>query len=197
METVREGLGLLLRGLDRTVKLVTSFKQVAVDQTAERRRCFDLKEVIEGVVALMQTTLKSTPYRVELQIAPGIEMDSYPGPVEQIIANLINNSVFHGFNGRDHGVIRIVAESEGGLIKVVYSDDGLGMSEDVQRHIFDPFFTTRLGSGGSGLGMSICYNLVTGPLGGALSVISELDKGCEFTLILPDKAPIREENKPK
>lgn len=197
METVGEGLVLLLRGLDRTVKLVTSFKQVAVDQTAERRRRFDLQEVIEGVVALMQTTLKSTPYRVELQIAHGIEMDSYPGPVEQIIANLINNSVLHGFNGRDHGVIHIAAEAEGGMVRVVYSDDGLGMSEDVQRHIFDPFFTTRLGSGGSGLGMSICYNLVTGPLGGTLSVISDLGKGCEFTLMLPDKAPIREENKPK
>lgn len=48
VETVAEGLELLLRGLDRAVKLVTSFKQVAVDQTAERRRAFDLKEVVGG-----------------------------------------------------------------------------------------------------------------------------------------------------
>lgn len=145
----------------------------------------------------MQTSLKATPYRVELQINAGIEMESYPGPVEQIIANLVNNSVIHGFHGRDHGVIRIAAELEGEKARLVYSDDGLGMSDEVLRHIFDPFFTTRLGSGGSGLGMSICYNLVTGPLGGALTVSSTLGQGCEFSIVLPLDAPIRDENKNK
>lgn len=148
VETVAEGLDLLMRGLDRAVKLVTSFKQVTVDQTAERRRVFDLRDVLEGEVALMQTTLKATPYRVELDLAAGLEMNSYPGPVEQIIANLINNSVLHGFHGRNHGVIRIAAQLEGTMVRILYSDDGLGMTEEVLRHVFDPFFTTRLGSGG-------------------------------------------------
>lgn len=197
VETVAEGLGLLLRGLDRAVKLVTSFKQVAVDQIAERRRAFDLKEVVEGVIALMQTTLKATPYQVELDVPAGVEMNSYPGPVEQIITNLVNNSVLHGFHGRDHGVIRIAAGLEGEKVRLLYSDDGLGMPEEVLRHIFDPFFTTRLGSGGSGLGMSICYNLVTGPLGGALAVNSTPGQGCEFSIVLPLEAPIRDENKNK
>lgn len=197
VETVAEGLGLLLRGLDRAVKLVTSFKQVAVDQIAERRRAFDLKEVVEGVIALMQTTLKATPYQVELDVPAGVEMNSYPGPVEQIITNLVNNSVLHGFHGRDHGVIRIAASLEGEKVRLLYSDDGLGMPEKVLRHIFDPFFTTRLGSGGSGLGMSICYNLVTGPLGGALAVNSTPGQGCEFSIVLPLEAPIRDENKNK
>jgi signal transduction histidine kinase len=59
------------------------------------------------------------------------------------------------------------------------------MPRDVLSHIFEPFFTTRLRQGGSGLGMSICYNLATGPLGGRVDVASTLGEGCMVTPLLP------------
>lgn len=181
---------LLLRGLERAVELVANFKQVAVDQSSAQRRQFSLKEIIGSVVALMNTSLQKKHYRIELDIPDALEMDSYPGSIEQVISNLINNSVLHGFEGRDHGLIRIVAQADGDDVCLIYSDDGYGMSAEVQSRIFDPFFTTRMGTGGSGLGMSICYNLVRGPLGGSIDIESSLERGSTFTLLLPRIAPV-------
>ena len=181
---------LLLRGLERAVELVANFKQVAVDQSSAQRRRFVLKDIIDSVLALMNSSLKKKPYQIQMDIPETLEMDSYPGPIEQLISNLINNSVLHGFDGREHGVIRIVARAEQENICISFSDDGNGMSAEVQSHIFDPFFTTRMGTGGSGLGLSICYNLVLGPLGGSIDVASLPEQGSTFTIVLPRVAPV-------
>ncbi len=71
-----------------------------------------------------------------------------------------------------------------------FIDDGCGMSPEVLRRVFDPFFTTALGKGGSGLGISISYELITGPLGGNIEVISEIDQGTQFIITLPRVAPV-------
>lgn len=117
-------------------------------------------------------------------------MDSYPGSIEQIVSNLINNSVLHGFDGRAHGVIKIVARADGDQIRIIYSDDGYGMSAEAQSHIFDPFFTTRMGTGGSGLGMSIYDNLVCGPFGGSIDIACSTEQGSSFIILLPCVAPV-------
>ena len=70
-----------------------------------------------------------------------------------------------------------------------FRDDGKGMSEQVLRHVFEPFFTTRRGSGGSGLGLHIVYNLATQVLGGRVSCDSVLGKGTHFHLVVPRLAP--------
>ena len=189
LQVSRTASQLMLRGLRRAAELVANFKQVAVDHTSSQRRNFELGEVIGGVVQLMNATLRKTPFLVAVDIPPGLWMDSYPGPIDQIVSNLINNSVLHGFVGRDTGRMRLLAWREGSSIVLVYSDDGVGMSEEVRQHVFDPFFTTRLGEGGSGLGMNICYNLVTGLLGGSIEASSGEQGGCVFTLTLPQVAP--------
>ncbi|NVE01452.1 MULTISPECIES: sensor histidine kinase [unclassified Massilia] len=183
-------LQLMMRGLHRAADLVANFKQVAVDHTSSQRRSFELRETIGGVVALMKTSLRKSPYQIELAIPEGLHMDSYPGPLDQIISNLINNSVLHGFQGRDHGQMRLQASLEGAShVRLHYSDDGCGMSEEVRAHVFDPFFTTRLGKGGSGLGMNICYNLVTGLLGGSIEARATPEGGSAFLIVLPLVAP--------
>jgi len=189
LATARDCTALMLSGLERAVKLVNNFKQVSVNQSSERRCRFDLRDTLDAVVALITLNLHKTPYRVELDVPKGIEMDGYPGSLERVVTNLMNNSLIHGFEGRAHGVMHIWARCEGGHVRLLYSDDGVGMSATVVGRVFDPFFTTKLGKGGSGLGMNICYNLVVGPLGGSIEVTSELEQGCTFTLRLPSVAP--------
>lgn len=184
-----EAMRLLQKGLQRSAALVTNFKQVAVDQSSAQRRQFMLGDAIAGVIALMHSSMQKKPCHIELDIPETLSMDSFPGAIEQIVSNLINNSVLHGFDGRHHGCIRLTARVEGEMVRIVYSDDGHGMSCEVQKHIFEPFFTTRLGTGGSGLGLSICYNLVHGQLGGHLEVFSVVGEGSTFTLLLPCVAP--------
>lgn len=177
---------LIVRNLHRAADLVTSFKHVAVDQTSENRRDFDLRTTLEEIVATLSPMLKKTPYRLTLDIPSGIVLNSYPGALGQIIANLVNNALLHAFEGRDHGLMKLVAEPlDNQHIQLAFNDDGNGMSPETLKRIFDPFFTTRLGQGGSGLGMSIVHNLVYSLLGGTIEVQSTPEKGTRFTIQLP------------
>lgn len=189
LQDTRTATQLLVRGLERAAELVSSFKQVAVGQIGSQRRRFALRGAIGCVVAQMNTRLRATPYRLEIDVPVTLMMDSYPGAIEQIVSNLIDNSILHGFAGRDHGVMRLSAICDNHTVCLTYGDDGHGMSADVLQHVFDPFFTTAFGKGGNGLGMSICYNLVTGPLGGSIEVESGHGQGSRFTITLPRVAP--------
>jgi len=189
MTCATESSTLLLRGLNQAAHLVGDFKQVAVDQSSAQRRRFDLQTMMMELTSLLMPGLSKTPYLLVLDIPPQIELDSFPGPLGQVFTNLINNSVVHGFNERDFGNMRIAATLLGDKVKMVYTDDGYGIPTDILHRIFEPFFTTRFGKGGSGLGLSITYNIVTNVLGGEITASSEANKGSIFTITIPLVTP--------
>ncbi len=182
---------MLVSSLHKAATLISSFKQVAVDQTSSQRRTFQIYDTLEEVVLMLSPTVSRSGCTVRLiEQDSDIEFDSYPGPLGQVIANLINNSMFHGYAERTPGEIRVVVSRAGrDFAKVEVADDGHGISETHLPHVFEPFFTTRLGKGGSGLGLSIARNLVTGTLGGKLTVKSTLGQGAAFTVTVPLIAP--------
>jgi len=179
---------ILQRNLERAGNLINSFKQVAVDRTSAQRRKFRLADVVTETVLLLSPTLKNTPYQVLHDIDRTIELDSFPGPLGQIITNLINNAVLHGFEGRSHGCIQIGADiAPSGWLELTIADDGAGIPEANLHRIFDPFFTTKMGAGGSGLGLYVCYNIATTVLHGQIQVASAPNEGTRFLLTLPLK----------
>lgn len=182
---------LLLRGLGTANELVTHFKQLSVDQASAQRRSFRLGAVIADVLSIMKARWKSTPYRIETRLDLLVDdMDSYPGPLSQVLTNLLLNALLHAFEGRDHGHLLICTrELTPELIELSIEDDGVGMSEEVRRRAFDPFFTTKMGRGGTGLGLNIVYNIITGILGGEVELHSEPAQGCRFVFRLPRQAP--------
>lgn len=185
-----EGAELIVSSTQRASDLVSSFKQVAVDQTSDRRRSFKLDEVINDVLRTMRPGFKGHDWIIECDVAPDICCDGYPGPLGQVITNLIQNAVLHGFSERTHGRIHISAQVlAGDQVQVVVSDDGKGIAAESLGKIFDPFFTTRLGQGGSGLGLTIVHNLVTVMLRGRIAVESTLGQGTQFTLSFPLISP--------
>ncbi|WP_292938040.1 ATP-binding protein [Noviherbaspirillum sp.] len=184
------GTELLLRTLRRASELVSSFKQVAVDQASDQRRCFDLQNALQEVAVTLAPSYKKTPYTLVLDLTSGIELDSYPGPLGQVITNFINNSLTHAFEGRPSGTMRLATRKlDDSHVEIIFSDDDIGIPEADQKRVFDPFFTTKLGQGGSGLGMNIVYNLVTGVLGGEIELQSRPGAGTPLTLVLPLRAP--------
>jgi PAS domain S-box-containing protein len=188
--SARTASELLMRSLSQANDLVSSFKQVAVDQTSAQRRRYDLKLVVEEVMATLAPILKPTPFKFELDISDKLVMDGFPGPLGQVITNLVTNSLAHGFEGRQQGLIRVAGKRSGkGSIELIFSDDGAGIPEADLKHIFNPFFTTKLGRGGSGLGLHIVYNIVTRTLGGRIHVSSQPGAGTSFRLLLPVVAP--------
>lgn len=187
--SIRQGTDILMRGLQQAAELVASFKQVAVDQTSEKRRLFSLNETVKEILLTLGPTLRKTSHTVDCQIAAEIQMDSYPGALTQIISNLVSNALVHAFSGRENGAISISAKLHGNSVELIISDDGVGIPEANLNRVFEPFFTTRLGQGGSGLGLNIVYNLVQDILGGSIAVTSPEGLGACFTLHLPLVAP--------
>jgi PAS domain S-box-containing protein len=186
---------ILVRNLYRAADLVTSFKQVAVDQTSSQRREFSLAEVTSEIILTLSPTFKKTHVRVLQDIPATIRMDSYPGPLGQVVNNLVNNALLHGFEGRSSGTITITAQAATeGWIDLTVMDNGLGIPASNLHRIFDPFFTTKLGAGGSGLGLNITHNLVTNVLGGRIQVQSEAGIGTSFIISLPITAPLRDDS---
>ncbi len=185
VDTSLEAAALIERNAQRASELIGNFKQVAVDQTSMRQRRFDLATIIEETLSTLRPSLGKTTHSLVVDVAAGIVMDSFPGPLEQVITNFVTNSLLHGFEGRENGVMKISAQLRGSTVILEYSDDGVGMTENAVSRAFDPFFTTRLGLGGSGLGLYIVYNLVTAVLGGQVSLHSRPGDGVRFTVELP------------
>jgi signal transduction histidine kinase len=182
---------LLERNLARAAELIGNFKQIAVDQTSMRRRRFDLRQVIDEVLSTLQPKLRKTTHRIEIAVTEGLLIDSYPGPFEQVLTNFVENSLIHGLANKADGLITISARVDADMVVIDYTDNGVGMDEAAAAKAFDPFYTTRLGQGGSGLGLYIVHNLVTGALGGNIHLLAAPGAGVRFTLTLPLTAPAR------
>ena len=186
----QKAAALVMRGLTSAADLVNSFKQVAVDRTTEQRRFFNLQQVCHEIIATMMNRIRAANHSIELEVPDTVGMDSYPGPFGQVITNFINNALLHAFAPGTSGKMRLSAQLHGdGRVQIDFSDDGLGIPPEHLGRIFDPFFTTKLGQGGSGLGLSISYNIVTSLLGGHITVGSGAPQGTCFTLDLPLTAP--------
>lgn len=185
------GADIAFRNLTRASELVTSFKQVAADQTSSQRRQFLLDEVIDEILLTIHPLLKHSQVEVKVRVDKDLHFDSYPGPLGQVITNLISNAVTHAFpEGFPSPCIDLLAIPENETtVRLQVSDNGCGIPPDLLPRVFDPFVTSRMGSGGTGLGLHIAHNLVAQTLGGNISVHSEVDVGTAFTLILPRVAP--------
>ena len=189
----RDAAGQLVANLQRAAELIRAFKQVAVDRSHAERRLFDLREMTDQIVASLKPGLKTSGLRLLVDVPEGIAMDSYPGPLGQVVTNLFLNAVNHAFPDGTEGTISIVARTSGAnQVHMVFRDNGVGMSDTVQRRAFDPFFTTKRGDGGTGLGLHIVYNLVTQKLGGRIVLSSVPGVGTTFRINLPLSSP-REE----
>jgi len=180
-----ECVALARTNVERAVDLVRSFKRVAVDETSEARRRFELANYLDQVILSLRPLLKHLPHKVEVDCPAGIDVDSYPGALAQILSNLMVNAVEHAFPDGRQGSIAIVGRREGEMLTLRFGDDGCGIPEADQHHLFEPFFTTRGHAGGSGLGLHIVFNLVTKVLHGTISCSSRTGQGTVFTLRFP------------
>ena len=186
----RDAANQLVANLERAGDLIQAFKQVAVDRSLADRRNFDLRVATEQIVASVIPGLPKPRNPLALDIPSDVIMNSYPGAYGQVLTNLIFNAVTHGFGDQAVGNMLLEATRVGNhAVEVVFSDDGVGISEDAQRHVFDPFFTTRRAKGSTGLGLYIVHNLVTVQLGGRIRLVSAEGKGTSISMTLPLVAP--------
>lgn len=177
------------RNLLRASGLISSFKQVAVDQTSLQRREAGLAEIVQDVMLMLQPTIRKSGHQVQLELPQQtILLNTYPGPLEQVLINLIQNALLHAFD-MPGGMVILSAEQQDSQLLLKVSDNGKGIPAAIQSKVFEPFFTTRLGQGGSGLGLSLVHNMVTGILKGHISLHSTPGEGSCFSVVIPLVVP--------
>lgn len=185
LSTVNDASDIIYRNLDQAAEIISSFKKVAVDQSDESRRVFNIREYIGEVLLSLEPKFKRTKHHIDVRCQDNIVIYSWPGVFFQIISNLLLNALRHGFEGGESGKIIICAKKEGGQFVFKFNDNGIGMTSEVLKKVFDPFFTTKRNKGGTGLGLHVVYNLVTQTLNGNITCNSCPEKGTEFVISAP------------
>jgi signal transduction histidine kinase len=181
----QENISIIYRNLNRAADLISSFKKVAVDQSSEEDRQFVMSELIDEVLMTLAPQLKNNSTTMVVDCPENLHVTSKPGPINQILINLIVNSLIHAFDKSDQGTININVMVLSGQLHIQYKDNGKGVDESVKNKVFDPFITTKRGEGGSGLGLHLVYNLVTQALGGSIQFESATNHGVCFDIIFP------------
>ncbi len=180
-----EALKLMGHNLKRSSELVSSFKLVSMDQYLEEYRIINIAHYLDEIINSIRPKYKKIDSLLTLTVDPEIRLYTYPGAISQIMTNLINNSVVHGFDGKQEGKIMVVVEKgQPGYVRISYQDSGVGLTEESREKLFTPFFTTKKHKGSSGLGMHIVYNAVVKTLGGSIEVMN-LKKGFGVVIEIP------------
>lgn len=189
MHQAAEATAMMDQGLERAAVLVSSFKQVAVDRTAELRRTFNLDQLVDDIVQIHRAVAHTRHNALQIAVPPGLQMDSFPGPLGQVVEILLENAYKHALNDKPDGRVSLSAHSApDGTVVLRVADNGHGIAPEHLPKVFEPFFTTKLGQGGSGLGLHLAWNIVHDVLGGTITVRSEPGVGTTFELRLPPLA---------
>lgn len=185
IQNALHGASLVESTLRHANELIGNFKQVSVDQASSRRREFDLASTVDEVLSALAVSFKGSGIQLVSSVPRQIILDSFPGMLTQILINVIDNARAHAFEPGSAGTVKISARDLGALVELAVQDNGIGIAKELQGKVFDPFFTTRLGTGGSGIGLSIVHSLVTQGLEGSVRLKSAAGAGCKFTFVIP------------
>jgi signal transduction histidine kinase len=178
------------QSLDQAQRVIAVFQQIAIDQTSDHRRTFDLLATVREMVELTRLAHRHDPIEIIVTGEAELMLDSYPGSIGQVLNQLVENAIVHGFSRTGEGTIAVrVWPSGHDAVRITVHDNGVGIAPDDLPQVFSPFFTTRLAQGGSGLGLTISRNMVNGILGGRIELVSPPDAGTTVTMTLPRLAP--------
>ncbi len=188
-----EALRLMLDNLRRAAQLVQSFKQVAVDREQVATRTTQLGEWAQAVVQSISPLARRHGVQVMVRVETDARARLAAGELEQVITNLVVNAIVHGYRvdasappeGAATREVRVVVRCEPDAVTIDVSDDGAGMPPEVAARVFEPFFTTRRGAGGSGLGMHIVHQIITGRFDGTVALDTKPGAGARWRVRLP------------
>lgn len=121
--------------------------------------------------------------------APGLpQILCEPSEILQVLLNLLRNARQTLAENRNHGKparLRLRLAPDDTMLRLEIEDNGPGMTDEVRRRVFEPFFTTKPQGTGTGLGLSVSWNIITQKHGGRMSLESTPGQGCRFIILLP------------
>jgi signal transduction histidine kinase len=190
---LRQAADLCISNLARASRLVTSFKRVSVDQTAERTERFSVLSLLRDTATSLEPVLRQSGAKLEIHGDEDAQLENAPGALSQVITNLVLNALKHAYpEGSSFQEKRIVLEAWRDMddhYVIEVRDFGVGIDPEYRRKIFEPFETSARGRGGTGLGLTVVQNIVTSLFRGTVSCDSVLGQGTTFFLRIPLGAP--------
>jgi len=173
--------------IHRAAELIANFKLIAVDQSSFDLMEINLNDYFYSILANLSPFSKKKNVQFTVECAKEIKITTFPGAIAQIITNLVVNACTHAFDVSNNNtfIIKVDELHESGQLLMSIKDNGFGMKEEERIKAIEPFYTSKRGKGGSGLGLSIVYNLVQQQLKGFFELHSTLGQGTEVIITLP------------
>jgi len=182
-------LQLISYNLQRAADLVTQFKQLAVNETVTETVNIKLKPWLQHLVARLNPS--NAAVTIILQCPDNLTLQLRASALATVLSHLLENALLHAFEPDDSGEITLEVRISAQRLLMKVCDNGKGIDESIQDIVFNPFVTTRRTSQSKGLGLHLCYNLVTQVLHGSIEMETVVGKGTEFRLLLPLTADIK------
>ncbi|MER3494236.1 MAG: hypothetical protein C4323_19295 [Mastigocladus sp. ERB_26_2] len=183
-------------GTERIRQIVLSLRNFSRMDEAEYK-AVDIHEGIDSTLLILQHRLKAKPEHPEIEVTKAygnlLLVQCYPGQLNQVFMNILVNAIdaleedYRRHDTKDYpSQITIRTSLVGSLwVKIAIADNGPGIPEQIQHRIFDPFFTTKPVGKGTGMGMSISYQIITEKHRGKLECFSTPNQGTEFVIQIP------------
>ena len=177
------------RAAERCSRIVRTFLALARQRHPEFKMV-NLNDVVEMGVDLLAYQLRTSAISVALDLEPDLPaVMADPDQLHQVVTNLIVNAQQAMATVEAPRVLSIATRSDGAanLVRLVVNDRGPGLPAEVRTRVFEPFFTTKSAGGGTGIGLSMCHNIVRSH-GGRISAGEAPEGGARFIVELPIRA---------
>jgi signal transduction histidine kinase len=180
---IKDSIELNKNNLTRTSELLSTFKSMNFKFDQQESGAFELSRLFAELPAALASLLKDFKLKVECE---GITLHHSRNAFWQVMHQLIENSVIHGFHGRKTGLIHISAAKRQKELVISYQDNGCGIQADLQQQIFEPFYSTKRTRGSIGLGLNVVMNIITNNFNGKIYCL-KAPIGIRFEIVLPLK----------
>jgi len=169
-------------GIERVKTIVEDLRKFSRLDEAELKSV-NLLETIRSTLSMVRPEIAKADIKFELSV-PDIELECYPGQLNQAIMNVLINAIQAVEKG---GIIRLTVHELETQIQLIVTDNGCGIPAEIKDRIFEPFFTTKPVGTGTGLGLSITYKIIHDLHQGSIDIQSEPGHGCTVVLTIPKK----------
>ncbi|MEG4282990.1 ATP-binding protein [Microcoleus sp. A006_D1] len=188
-------------GTDRIRNIVLSLRNFSRTDEVDLKPV-NIHEGIDSTLMILQHRLKASSERPEIQVIKNYGSlpltECYAGPLNQVFMNILSNAIDALEENNARRNYQEIKENPSQItigtcvidadwVEIAIADNGSGIPKEIRQRIFDPFFTTKPVGKGTGMGMSISYQIVTEKHGGKLECFSSLGEGTEFAIKIPVK----------
>jgi signal transduction histidine kinase/ABC-type uncharacterized transport system substrate-binding protein len=169
---------------------IDDFKNYIKDERL--KKYFYIKNNLENLYKIVEASIKNNNIKLFFDIDETIQINGYPNELIQCMVNIVNNAKDALKDIKGERLLFISAKMSNNKVEIVFKDNANGIAEDVISKIFEPYFTTKHKSQGTGLGLSMTYNMITQGMLGSIDVLNtsyfyngQNYTGAQFTITLP------------